>query len=202
MVVHLFPAYITGIRRKEPFMKKYVPTALILFGVFFVMSCASAPTTAHIPAVERIDFDLFEAPWYEIARIPIPIASDWVGTTDTYVRQEDGSWIVLYEGYKGDFDGKKGVLTQKLKLVEGDRQGEMKARPFPFIWMPYRIIYWNGENRTMLVTSGSMDYLWIMARDSVLPQEVYEELVAESARLGFDTARLEVVRQRDNGGGM
>ena len=183
-------------------MKKFTLIFLVLFGGFILVSCASAPSTTHIPAVERIDFDLFEAPWYEIARIPIPIASDWVGTTDTYVPQEDGSWIVLYEGYKGGFDCEKGVLKQKLKRVDPDRDGEMKARPFPFIWMPYRIVYWNGDTRTMLVTSGSMDYLWIMARDSVLPEAVYNGLVEEAVRLGFDASRLEMVPQRVEGGGL
>ncbi len=183
-------------------MKKFTLVLLVLIGGLIVVSCAGTPSTAHIPAVERIDFELFEAPWYEIARIPIPIASDWVGTTDTYVPQEDGTWIVLYEGYKSGFDGKKGVLKQKLKPVDPDREGEMMARPFPFVWMPYRIVYWNGDTRTMLVTSGSMDYLWIMARDSVLPDAVYSSLVAEAARLGFDTARIEMVPQRAKGGGL
>lgn len=54
----------------------------------------------------------------------------------------------------------------------------------------------------MLVTSGSMDYLWIMARDSVLPEAVYNALIEEAARLGFDTVRIEMVPQRAEGGGL
>lgn len=159
-------------------------------------SCSSAPSTKDIPAVRTIDFDLFEGSWYEIARIPISVARDWVGTTDTYIPNGDGTWLVLYEGYKGGFDGKKGVMKQKLKGVDPDVAGEMSARPFPFTWLPYRLIYWNERDRTMLVTSSSMDFLWIMAKDPVPPPEVYETLVEESRRLGFDVSRLEKVPQR------
>ncbi len=159
-------------------------------------ACAKAPSTMDIPAVREIDFTLFEGPWYEIARIPIPIARDWVGTTDTYIPNDDGTWRVLYEGYKGGFEGKKGVMKQDLKRVDPDIAGEMSARPFPFTWLPYRLIYWNAEDRTMLVTSGTTDYLWLMAKDPVPPPEVYETLVEESRRLGFDVSRLERVPQR------
>ena len=165
-------------------------------GFFLLASCAGAPSTEGIPAVQKIDFALFEGAWYEIARIPISIASDWVGTTDTYIRNADGTWLVLYEGYKGGFEGKKGVMKQKLKGVDSSVDGEMSARPFPFVWLPYRLVYWNPENRTMLVTSGTMDYLWLMAKDPVPAPGVYETLVKESARLGFDTSRLERVPQR------
>ena len=119
-----------------------------------------------------------------------------MGTTDTYIRNEDGTWLVLYEGYKGGFEGKKGVMKQKLKGVDPSVDGEMSARPFPLVWLPYRLVYWNAEDRTMLVTSGTMDYLWLMAKDPVPAPGVYDALVEESARLGFDTSRLERVPQR------
>lgn len=159
-------------------------------------SCAGAPSTKDIPAVRTIDFTLFEGTWYEIARIPVPIARDWVGTTDTYIPKGDGTWRVLYEGYKGGFEGKKGVMKQDLKRVDPEIAGEMSARPFPFTWLPYRLVYWNEADRTMLVTSGTTDYLWLMAKDPVPAPGVYETLVEEARRLGFDVSRLERVPQR------
>ncbi len=174
--------------------------ALAAAALAVLSACAGAPSTKDIPAVRTVDFGLFEGAWFEIARIPIPIAGDWVGTTDTYIRNDDGTWLVLYEGYKGGFDGKKGVMKQKLRIPNPAIAGEMSARPFPFTWLPYRLIYWNEEDRTMLVTSGTLDYLWLMAKDPVPAPEVYEALVEESRRLGFDVSRLERVPQRPAGG--
>ncbi len=170
--------------------------ALAATALAVLASCEGAPSTKHIPAVRSIDFGLFEGAWHEIARIPIPIARDWVGTTDTYIRNDDGTWRVLYEGFKGGFDGKKGVMRQKLRIPDPEVAGEMSARPFTFTWLPYRLVYWNEADRTMLVTSGTMDYLWLMAKDPVPPPEVYAALVEESRRLGFDVSRLERVPQR------
>jgi len=177
-------------------------SAVVLSAIlaFAAAGCASAPSTKNIPAVPSIDFGLFEGPWYEIARIPIPIAGDWVGTTDTYIRRADGDWDVLYEGWKGGFDGKKGSLGQRLRAVDPVIQGEMEAKPFPFVWMPYRIVYWNAEDETMLITSGTMNYLWVMARAPLLDSAVYDRLTAEADRLGFDIALLETVPQRPERG--
>ncbi|HPO02710.1 MAG TPA: lipocalin family protein, partial [Treponemataceae bacterium] len=71
---------------------------------------------------------------------------------------------------------------------------------FPFVWMPYRIVYWNAEDETMLITSGTMNYLWVMARAPLLDSAVYDRLTAEADRLGFDIALLETVPQRPERG--
>lgn len=100
--------------------------------------------------MRTIDLDLFQGVWYEIAR-------DWVGTTDTYIRNDDGTWL------------------------------------------PYRLVYWNVEERTMLATSRTTDYLRLKAKDPVPSPEVYAAPVEEPRRLGFDVSRLEQVPQRPAG---
>ena len=179
--------------------KKYAAAAVFIITAVIFTSCASAPSTENIPAVRKIDFSVFEDKWYEIARIPIGIAGDWVGTTDTYIKNDDGTWLVLYEGFKGGFDGKPKVLKQKLKLKDPEIQGEMSARPFPFVWLPYRLVYWNEDDMTMIVTSGTMDYLWLMAKDPLPSEDVYRKLADASAGMGFDISRLERVPQKKRG---
>lgn len=166
-------------------------TAILAFG------CASAPSTNGIPAVTSFDEGVFEGVWYELGRIPISIARDWVGTSDTYLRNKDGTWTVLYEGFKGGFDGKKGLMKQQLKPKKNAPAGELLASPFPLLWLPYRLVYWNEADETMLVTSGTMEFLWLMAKDPVPEPAVYQDLIDQAARLGFDTARIERVPQRE-----
>lgn len=160
------------------------------------VSCAGAPSAMNIPAIATFNGELFAGKWYEIARIPIPVARDWVGTSDTYLAQKDGTWTVLYEGYKGGFDGQKGLMKQKLKIKDPKVAGEMLASPFPLVWLPYRLVYWNEADLTMLVTSGTMDYLWVMAKDPVPATAAYDAAVRRAGELGFDLARLEKVPQR------
>lgn len=48
----------------------------------------------------------------------------------------------------------------------------------------------------MIVTSGTMDYLWLMAKDPVPSDEVYKKMTDISAKMGFDINRLERVPQK------
>ncbi len=180
-------------RKLRAFIAAPIGAALLLLALG---SCANAPSTAGMPTVPDFDRSLFEGKWYEIARIPISIARDWVGTTDTYIRTGEGTWKVLYEGFKGGFDGKKGLMTQVLRIKDPARPGDMEAKPFPLVWMPYRLVYWNEADRTMLVTSGTVDFLWVMAKDPVPSEAAYAAAVARARELGFDVSRLERVPQR------
>ena len=116
-----------------------------------------------------------EGAWYELSRIPIPIARDWVNTRDAYIHNPDGSWSVRYEGNKGSPDGKIGVLKMK-----------------------YRFVYMSADSRFMLVTGTSKDLLWLMGRVAVPAQADYDALVAKASALGFDATRLERVLQTGN----
>lgn len=168
----------------------------VVFSLSFFSSCSSTPSTATIPAITTLDLNNFTAKWYEIARIPIPVAQDWVGTSDTYVSNADGTWTVLYEGYKGTMTGEYQIMKQVLKIPDISKPGEMLASPLPFIWLPYRLIYMSDDQRKMLVTSSTIDYLWIMSKDSIISDEAYLELVNKSKDLGFDIKRIEKVLQK------
>ena len=66
---------------------------------------------------------MFEDNWHEIARIPIGTANAWIGTPDTYIKNDDGTGLV----------------------------------------------YWNESDMTMIVTNGTMGYLWLTAKDQLPP---------------------------------
>jgi apolipoprotein D and lipocalin family protein len=49
------------------------------------------------------------------------------------------------------------------------------------------------------VTSGSRDYLWLLAREKTLAEPLRRELLAMAAAAGFDTNRLVWVQQPADG---
>ena len=53
--------------------------------------------------------------------------------------------------------------------------------------------------RYALVTSGSRDYLWLLAREKTLAEPLRRELLAMAAAAGFDTNRLVWVQQPADG---
>jgi apolipoprotein D and lipocalin family protein len=137
----------------------------------------------------------FAGTWYELARIPIPVAKDWVNTVDIYIQNPDGSWSVRYEGNKGSPTGKRKVLKQKLRIPDPARPGDMEVSFIPLVWMKYRLIHMSDDYRFMLVGSSSMDYLWLMSREAVPTDEEYRSLAEKATSLGYDVSRLERVSQ-------
>ncbi len=168
---------------------------LIMCMAAAIFAAPSREKPEPLPTVTVLDLDKFEGTWFELSRIPIPVAKDWVNTVDIYIPHPDGKWSVRYEGNKGSPEGKRKVLKQKLRIPDPRHPGEMEVSMIPFIWMKYRLVYMSADYRFMLVTSSSTDFLWLMSREAVPSAAEYDGLVAEAAALGFETGRLERVLQ-------
>jgi len=157
--------------------------------------CAQADNKPLPATISELDLSRFEGKWFELARIPIPIARDWVNTCDIYSKNANGTWSVRYEGNKGTDAGPRKVLKQKLRIPDIASPGDMEVSFIPFIWMKYRLLYMSEDYRYMLVGSSSMDLLWIMSRDARPTDAAYLTLVEKAASLGYEVSRLERVSQ-------
>ena len=63
-----------------------------------------------------------------------------------------------------------------------------------FIWpikADYRIVYLDGDYQHTIIGRQQRDYVWIMARTPHIPDQVYLELEAFVASLGYDPGLLE-----------
>lgn len=178
-------------------IQKALFLVLGLVNVFVLDSHASGKKDAgdRIPTVETVDFSRFAGTWYEISRIPIAIARDWVNTRDVYVLKDSGKWEVRYEGNKGSDNGPLKVLTQRLRIPNPERPGEMEVSFLPLVWLPYRLLYVSEDYRFMIVGSSSEDLLWIMSKEALPADGEYERVTAIAADFGYDITRLERVPQ-------
>lgn len=158
-------------------------------------STSAGKSTASIPSIDLLSDEEFAGRWYELGRIPLPIARDWIMTSDVYEKQPDGTWKVRYEGKTEQDRNRTKVLYQKLKRPDPSKPGEMIVSFIPGIWMQYRVVYLSPDRTSMLVTSSKMRYLWIMSRNADLPEEEYNALLAKAAGFGFDTRAVQKVLQ-------
>lgn len=173
-----------------------VAFALALVSGMATLGCAKAPdSTGNLPAVAKLELKRWEGPWYELARIPVPIGRDWVNTLETYTPKGDGTYSVVYEGRKGSPQGPRRSIRQSLRIPDPARPGEMQVSFLPLVWLDYRLIYMAEDYRFMLVTGSSKNYLWLMGRESKPAPEAYARLVEKAAAMGFDVSRLERVPQ-------
>ena len=153
-------------------------------------------STAKIPTVERLSDEEFAGRWYELGRIPLPVARDWYMTSDVYEKLPDGTWRVRYEGTSGENPPRERLMRQKLRRPDPTAPGEMSVSFIPGIWLKYRAIHLSPDRRAMLVTSSKMKYLWVMSRNADLPEDEYQTLLSVAATFGFDTRAVLRVRQK------
>jgi apolipoprotein D and lipocalin family protein len=73
--------------------------------------------------------------------------------------------------------------------------GDMKVSFLPLLVNDNRIIALDEDYAWLVVTSRTKDYLWIMSRMPTMDTEVYDSIVSMAKGWGFDTSRLEKVRQ-------
>ncbi|MCX7775731.1 MAG: DUF1295 domain-containing protein [Rectinemataceae bacterium] len=159
-----------------------------------VASPSARMSTASLASVPELSDEEFQGRWYELARIPLPIARDWIRTSDVYEKAADGTWKVRYEGVPARRPSVQKVMRQRLRR-DPAHPGEMQVSFIPGVWMRYRVIHLTEDRSAMLVTSSRKRYLWIMSRQAEIPEETYQELVAKAASFGFDTRLLERVPQ-------
>lgn len=175
---------------RHPFAAAVLALGMVTLG------CAKDPgSTADLPTVAELDLKRWEGPWYELARIPVPIGRDWVDTVETYTPKGDGTYAVVYEGRKGSSQGPRRSLRQRLRIPDPARPGAMQVSFLPLVWLDYRLIYMAEDYRFMLVTGSSRNYLWVMGREAKPAPEAYAKLVEKAALMGFDVSRLERVPQ-------
>ncbi|MBN2777624.1 MAG: lipocalin family protein [Bacteroidales bacterium] len=156
------------------------------------MSCATS--TKNIESIKGFDSEKYLGKWYEIARFDHSFERGLDYVTATYTAKQNGKIKVLNEGklVNGTYSSAEG------KAFINDTPesfGELRVSFFLFFYAKYRIIYLDEDYQNAIVTSGTMNYLWILSRTPILSNEELEHLVNFCKEKGFDTSKLIFVKQ-------
>ena len=163
--------------------------ALLLAGSALLLAgCASTRPPPGVTAVTPFDVQRYAGRWYELARLDHAFERGLEQVRAEYSLCPDGTVRVRNTGYD--------PAAQKWKIAEG--RARLAGRPdvaslevsfFRPFWAGYHVFALDPE-RYALVTSGSRDYLWLLAREKTLAEPLRRELLATAAAAGFDTNRL------------
>ena len=146
--------------------------------------------------VPDVDLQRYAGVWYEIARFPHSFEKDLVGVTATYTLGEDGKIGVLNQGYRGTFEGRIKKTRARAKVPDPRNPGSLKVFFFLFIGAAYNIMMLDNDYQYALVGSSTPNFLWILSRTPEMNPDIYDMLVAEAQRRGYDVNRLQIVPQR------
>lgn len=146
--------------------------------------------------VKELDINKYMGKWYEIARLPNSFEKGLVGVTAEYSILKEGRFNVVNQGYKASLNGKLKTAKGKAKVPDINEPGKLKVSFFLFFYADYYILELDtNDYQWALIGSSSDKYLWILSRTPQLDTEIYETLVNNAEKRGYDINRLIRVEQ-------
>ncbi len=159
----------------------------------FVAGCTGIPSGVRV--VDTFDSQRYLGTWHEIARLDHRFERGLTQVSATYTARDDGGVAVNNRGYDPKSNRWKSI-EGRAYFMEGADKGRLKVTFFWPFYGAYNVIALDGEAYSYAMVCGpSRDYLWILAREKVLPASVLCGLTSEAMRLGFATNNLIYVPQ-------
>ena len=153
-------------------------------------------STNDIAPVCNVDIKRYLGTWYEIARFPHFFEAGLEYVTATYNLKSNAKIEVINSGLKNE---EKKVVSGEAWIPDMNCTGKLFVRFFWPFKSEYNIILLDEKEYSYsVVTSDSMNYLWILSREPKISKELYDYLIAFVSSKGFDAAKIIKVKQSDN----
>ncbi len=78
----------------------------------------------------------------------------------------------------------------KAKFVGDDNVAKLKVSFFGPFYSGYNVIALDEEYRYALVAGKNLKYLWILSRDTTIPDDVKENYLRIAEEIGYNTSEL------------
>ncbi|WP_320053199.1 lipocalin family protein [uncultured Acetobacteroides sp.] len=166
-----------------------------IVSVFSFGSCSTIPKGAK--AVSPFDVNRYLGRWSEIARLDFKYERNLNNTTATYSLNKDGSIRVENRGYNYITKQWKQAIG-KAKFVGNPNVAMLKVSFFGPFYSGYNVIALDSEYRYALVAGKSLKYLWILSRETTIPEDVKQRYLKFADNLGYKTSELVWVSHGQN----
>ena len=155
-----------------------------MLGLF---SCSTIPKGAV--AVKPFNKEKYLGKWYEIARLDFKFEKDLNNTTAEYSLNEDGTIKVDNQGYNTVKEEWKQAIG-KAKFVGDTDIAMLKVSFFGPFYSGYNVIAIDDDYQYALITGKNTKYLWILARETQIPEDIKDKYLKIAKGIGFNTSDL------------
>ena len=162
-----------------------------LLGLF---ACSTIPK--GVEAVQPFDKEQYLGKWYEMARIDFKYERNLNNTTAQYSANPNGTIKVENRGYNTKTEEWE-EAEGKAKFVGDEDVAMLKVSFFGPFYSGYNVIALDPEYKYALVAGESYKYLWILAREPEIPEDIKNKYLAIAEEAGYDTADLLWVEHND-----
>ncbi|WPQ60564.1 lipocalin family protein [Chitinophaga sancti] len=158
-------------------------------GLILYKSMTSVSIPPGAKAVSPFDVERYLGKWYEIARLDYKFEKNLKNVTATYSLNENGSIRVDNKGYNYLQEEWKESVG-KARFVGSPEEGRLKVSFFGPFYAGYNVIALDDEYRYALVAGDNLNYLWILSRETTIPDDIKENYIKKANMIGFDTSEL------------
>ena len=167
--------------------RKIISLLFVAFLIAISYSCNTIPDGAV--AVTPFDKSRYLGKWYEIARLDFKYEKDLNNVTAEYSLNKNGSIRVKNRGYNTKKREWKDAIG-KAKFVKKDTIAMLKVSFFGPFYSGYNVLAIDDQYRYALVAGESLKYLWILSRDTAIPDEVRNNYLEIAEKVGYKTSDL------------
>ena len=160
---------------------------IISVSMLGLFSCATIPKNAT--AVTSFDKEKYLGKWYEFARFDFKFEKNLNNTTAEYSLNENGTIKVVNRGYN-TVNNQWQQSIGKAKFVKNDSIAMLKVSFFGPFYGGYNVLAIDTDYKYALVAGGSLKYLWILSRETSIPEETKVKYLEIAENIGFETSNL------------
>ena len=162
--------------------------SLLLLSMLGLVGCNSAPLP-QLPSLMDIDLHKFSGTWYVLSSIPTLFEKDAYNATEHYALTDKNRVSTTFTFNKNSPNGdlrsftSTGFVSKESNALWG----------MQFIWpfkAEYRILHIDKGYEHVVIGRSARDYLWIMAREPIIPEEKLVALEKLAIRLGYDKEKI------------
>jgi len=169
-------------------MKKSIIVSLLSISIMVgLCTCTSIPKGAV--AVKPFDINKYLGKWYEIARMDFRFERNLNNTTADYSLNDNGSIKVDNRGYNY-VTGEWKQAVGKAKPAGQPGEARLKVSFFGPFYSGYNVLALDSDYKYALVEGKNLSYLWILSRETTVPDEVKSSYLKTAKDLGYDTSAL------------
>jgi apolipoprotein D and lipocalin family protein len=156
--------------------------------IFLLSACTSLPD--GIQPVKNFELPRYLGTWYEIARLDHPFERGLEQISAQYSMLDDGGIKVLNRGFniaQQEWEEADG----KAYFVGDSDTAHLKVSFFGPFYASYVIFLLDMQGyEYAMITGPDRDYLWILARQTSLPEDTLNTLVQHAKDNGYATDSL------------
>lgn len=177
-------------------MKNIIYRYIAMIALASIFGCGTA-NYAPLNTVDSVDVQRYLGKWYEISKLPNSFQKGCNCTTAEYSLIDSETIRVINRCNKDSVNGEPDEAKGKAFVVANSGNAKLRVQ---FFW-PFRGDYWiidlDKENYSYAVVgTPSREYLWILAREPIMNESLYNALIEKCRLKGFDVTKIEKTKQK------